>query len=146
MPGEKLLAKLATLQSPDGRLVGRTSVTQSGGVSLAAETTALDVKMEETVLSLGQEVVIIGERPMFNIEETQSTRSISSEDIRAAAATNVQDVLAMQTGRPLANIDDKLAAYTAAQIAGEAQQAFLHFDSLKRMLDRDEPGWRRLAA
>jgi outer membrane receptor protein involved in Fe transport len=64
----------------------------------AGETAALDVKMEETVLSLGQEVVIIGERPMFNIEETQSTRSISSEDIRAAAATNVQDVLALQTG------------------------------------------------
>ena len=55
-------------------------------------------------------------------------------------------VLAMQTGHKLANIDDKLAAYTAAQIAGEAQQAFLHFESLKRLLDRDEPGWRRLAA
>jgi hypothetical protein len=52
----------------------------------------------------------------------------------------------MQTGRKLANIDDKLAAYTAAQIAGEAQQAFLHFESLKRLLDRDEPGWDELQA
>ncbi|MBS0541487.1 MAG: aldolase [Proteobacteria bacterium] len=55
-------------------------------------------------------------------------------------------VLAMQTGRPLLNISDQLAEYTANQIAGEAQQAFLHFDSLKRMLDRDEPGWRKLTA
>jgi ribulose-5-phosphate 4-epimerase/fuculose-1-phosphate aldolase len=56
-------------------------------------------------------------------------------------------VLAMQTGRPLHNIDAKLAEHTANQIAdGESQQALLHFESLKRMLDRDEPGWRRLAA
>ncbi len=55
-------------------------------------------------------------------------------------------VLAMQTGRELHVISDKMAAHTAGQIAGEAQQAFLHFESLKRMLDRDEPGWRRLAA
>ncbi|MFO1080260.1 MAG: aldolase [Reyranellaceae bacterium] len=54
-------------------------------------------------------------------------------------------VLAMQTGRPLAVISEALATYTAAQIAGEAQQAFLHFDSLKRMLDRDAPGWRKVA-
>ena len=55
-------------------------------------------------------------------------------------------VLAMQTGRPLHNIDEALARHTANQIAGEAQQALLHFESLKRMLDRDEPGWRKLAA
>ena len=55
-------------------------------------------------------------------------------------------VLATQTGRPLHVIDDTLAEHTANQIAGEAQQAFLHFDSLKRLLDRDEPGWRKLAA
>jgi ribulose-5-phosphate 4-epimerase/fuculose-1-phosphate aldolase len=56
-------------------------------------------------------------------------------------------VLAMQTGRPLDNIDAALAEHAANQIAdGEAQQAVLHFESLKRMLDRDEPGWRKLAA
>jgi ribulose-5-phosphate 4-epimerase/fuculose-1-phosphate aldolase len=55
-------------------------------------------------------------------------------------------VLAMQTGRPLHNIDDAMAEHTARQIAGEAQQAFLHFESLKRMLDRSTPGWSRLVA
>ena len=52
-------------------------------------------------------------------------------------------VLAMQTGRPLHNIDEAMAEHTASQIAGEAQQAFLHFESLKRLLDRDEPGWQQ---
>jgi ribulose-5-phosphate 4-epimerase/fuculose-1-phosphate aldolase len=55
-------------------------------------------------------------------------------------------VLAMQTGRPLHIIDETLAEHTATQMAGEPQQALLHFESLKRMLDRDEPGWSRLAA
>jgi ribulose-5-phosphate 4-epimerase/fuculose-1-phosphate aldolase len=55
-------------------------------------------------------------------------------------------VLAMQTGRPLHNVSDEMASYTASQMAGEAQQSFLHFESLKRMLDRDEPGWRKLTA
>ena len=56
-------------------------------------------------------------------------------------------VLAMQTGKPLHNIDAALAEHTANQIAAdESRQAVLHFESLKRMLDRDEPGWRSLAA
>lgn len=55
-------------------------------------------------------------------------------------------VLAMQTGRELHVVTDDVARHTAGQIAGEAQQARLHFESLKRMLDRDEPGWRKLAA
>ena len=55
-------------------------------------------------------------------------------------------VLAMQTGRPLHNVSDEMAAHTNRQMAGEAQQSFLHFESLKRMLDRDEPSWRKLTA
>jgi hypothetical protein len=39
--GERLLAKLATLQAADGHLDGKESVTQSGGLSLTMETTAL---------------------------------------------------------------------------------------------------------
>jgi len=56
-------------------------------------------------------------------------------------------VLAMQTGQPLLNIDDTLAQHTLNQIVdGVSEQAILHFESLKRMLDRDEPGWRKLSA
>src|SRR5262245_40038968 len=55
-------------------------------------------------------------------------------------------VLAMQTWGPLHNIDESLAEHTAEVIAADSTQAFLHFDSLKRLLDRDEPGWRRLSA
>jgi hypothetical protein len=52
----------------------------------------------------------------------------------------------MQTGRPLHNIDAALAAETHRQIADDTVLAEQHFESLKRLLDRDEPGWRRSAA
>jgi hypothetical protein len=45
-------------------------------------------------------------------------------------------------GRALRRVPDALCAATAAQIAGERQQSDLFLASVKRMLDRDEPGWR----
>ena len=58
----------------------------------------------------------------------------------------MHQVLALQAagGRQLRRIPDEICARVSAQIAGERQQSELYFDSIKRMLDRDEPGWRRL--
>jgi hypothetical protein len=53
-------------------------------------------------------------------------------------------VLALGTGRKLKLVPDEMAAATGAQIAGERQQSELHFAALKRLLDREEPGWSRL--
>lgn len=68
------------------------------------------------------------------------------DDLYYLERTAMVQVLAMQTGQALHNIDAALAEHTARQIADDAQQALLHFESLRRLLDRDEPGWRRLAA
>ena len=51
-------------------------------------------------------------------------------------------VTAMQTGRSLRVVPQEIAAMTGRQMQEESDQARLHFDALKRMLDRDEPGWR----
>lgn len=53
-------------------------------------------------------------------------------------------VLAMGTGRPLRIVSERVALHTARQMAGECQQADLHLAALKRLLDRDDPGWSRL--
>ncbi len=82
----------------DVSLLGYKTVEYSALKLEGGETKALEVKLEETVLSLGQEIVIIGEKPLFNIEETQSSRSINSADIKAAAIKSVQEVVSMQTG------------------------------------------------
>jgi ribulose-5-phosphate 4-epimerase/fuculose-1-phosphate aldolase len=50
-------------------------------------------------------------------------------------------VLAQSTGKPLKLVPDSIAAMTGKQIM-EDQQYLLHFEALKRLLDRDEPGWR----
>jgi ribulose-5-phosphate 4-epimerase/fuculose-1-phosphate aldolase len=51
-------------------------------------------------------------------------------------------VLAQGTGKPLRTQPDEVCAQAARQIGGERRQSELHFAALKRLLDRDEPGWR----
>ena len=38
---------------------------------------------------------------------------------------------------------EAIAARVSQQIGGERQQSLLHFEALKRLLDRDEPGWAK---
>jgi ribulose-5-phosphate 4-epimerase/fuculose-1-phosphate aldolase len=58
----------------------------------------------------------------------------------------MHQVLAVRAaaGLPLRRVPEALCAKVAAQIEGERQQSDLHFESIKRMLDRDAPGWRAL--
>ena len=59
----------------------------------------------------------------------------------------MHQVFAIQAaqGRPLRRVPDALADRVGKQIAGERQQSDLFLASIKRMLDRDEPGWSSLA-
>jgi len=45
--------------------------------------------------------------------------------------------IAMQTGRPLRRLTDEAIATTSTQIDAELENAGLHFNALKRLLDRD---------
>lgn len=53
-------------------------------------------------------------------------------------------VLAMGTGKPLRMVSERVAGLTAQQMAEDSEQAGLHFAAIKRLLDRDQPGWSRL--
>jgi ribulose-5-phosphate 4-epimerase/fuculose-1-phosphate aldolase len=68
------------------------------------------------------------------------------DDLYYLERTAMVQVLAMHTGRSLHNIDEALAKSTYEQIASDTELAELHFESLKRLLDRDEPGWRGSSA
>jgi ribulose-5-phosphate 4-epimerase/fuculose-1-phosphate aldolase len=50
-------------------------------------------------------------------------------------------VIAHGTGKPLKIVPEKIAAHTRAQMDLERQQSELHLAALKRILDRDAPGW-----
>lgn len=53
-------------------------------------------------------------------------------------------VLAMGAGKSLRVVPEAVALKTSRQMNQESQQAALHLDALKRLLDRDEPGWSQL--
>ena len=53
-------------------------------------------------------------------------------------------VLAQGTGKLLKRIPHAVAAATTKLMAEDHTQSALHFDALKRILDREEPGWSAL--
>jgi ribulose-5-phosphate 4-epimerase/fuculose-1-phosphate aldolase len=73
---------------------------------------------------------------------TGPTMASAFDDLYYLERACMLQVLAMSTGRPLRIVTGEVAAKTGRQLAEESQQAELHFAALKRILDRDEPGWR----
>jgi outer membrane receptor protein involved in Fe transport len=69
----------------------------------SADTARFRAPLQETVLTLDQDVVIVGEKPLFDIEETASRRTVGQEEIQAAAIKSVQGVVALQPGVVLAD-------------------------------------------
>ena len=59
----------------------------------------------------------------------------------------MHQALAVQAanGKPLRRVPDELCEQVGRQIAGERQQSDLFFDSIKRILGREEPGWDSLS-
>ena len=80
------------------RLLGYKEVEHTGVVVKDGEATTIDTKLEESALSLGQEVVIVGEKPMMDPAETQSTNTISAQNIKVSGVQEVKDVVSQQVG------------------------------------------------
>ena len=79
-------------------LIGYKLVQYTGVKFNPGEKKILNIKMEETVLTLDKDVVVIGEKPLLNVEETSSKKTISKEDIEVSLVENVKDVVTQQTG------------------------------------------------
>ncbi len=62
------------------------------------ETTSLEVELQEAVLSTDAEILIIGDRPLVDVEQSSSAYSMSREQIEAAPLRDVQDVVSTQAG------------------------------------------------
>jgi|CZKP01.1.fsa_nt_gi outer membrane receptor protein involved in Fe transport len=62
------------------------------------KTKQLDIKLEESVLTMDKDIIIVGDKPMLDVEETQSKRTISKEEIESAKLDNITDVLNQQAG------------------------------------------------
>ena len=73
---------------------------------------------------------------------TGATLAEAFDDLYYLERACMLQVLAMGTGGELRKVSEEIAAKTAHQMAKDSTQAELHFAALKRLLDRDEPGWR----
>jgi len=82
----------------DISLIGYKTVQYTGIQIENNKTIELDVKLEETVLTLDQDVVVIGEKPLMDVEETQSKKTISKEELDIAVLESITDIVTQQSG------------------------------------------------
>ncbi|MDP6684330.1 MAG: TonB-dependent receptor [Candidatus Marinimicrobia bacterium] len=79
-------------------MIGYKVLLQTGIHVNSGETTHLNFRLEKTVLSYGEEVLVIGNKPLFDVDETASVSRISSDEIENRLASGVEDLLAKQIG------------------------------------------------
>ena len=109
-----------------------------GGVALddaEGRRIAHGVADKDVVFMASQGVTVVG-----------ATMAWAFDDLYYLERACMHQTLALQAadGKPLRSIDPAVCRATAAQIAGERQQSDLFFASIKRLLDRDQSGWRAL--
>ncbi len=79
-------------------LIGYKTMEFTGLKVKSNKTLQIDVNLEETVLTLEQDVVIVGDKPLVDVEETQSVRTVSKEEIETAVVENIKDIVTQQAG------------------------------------------------
>jgi len=82
----------------DVSLIGYKTFQYTGIEIEANKTKQLDIKLEETVLTLDQDVIVIGDKPMLDPEETQSKKTVTREEIDALIVENIRNIVTQQTG------------------------------------------------
>lgn len=74
-------------------------VVQVTGIDVeAGEATEVNQELEEEVFESGEEVVVVGEKPIFDVEKSTTSATISRADIEAAPVSKVEDAVSMQSG------------------------------------------------
>lgn len=69
------------------------------GVRISAgQTTALDVTLQEEVLELGQEVVVMAERPVVDVKQTSTVAILGKEEIAVMPVQELKDIVNLQAG------------------------------------------------
>ena len=89
----------------------------------------------------GADVLFLGNH---GIIVSGPTVAATFDDLYYLERACMLQVLAMSTGKPLRIVPGAIAEKTGQQMNAESQQAVLHLEALKRLLDRDQPGWNQL--
>jgi len=62
------------------------------------QTLTLNFELEPSILALGQEITVIGKKPLMDIEQTTTARTLSKEEIRNRIVETVTDLVSQQVG------------------------------------------------
>jgi ribulose-5-phosphate 4-epimerase/fuculose-1-phosphate aldolase len=106
---------------------------------------ALDEAEGERMCTLGKEADVLF-LANHGIIVSGPTVAAAWDDLYYLERACMLQVLAMGTGKPLRIVSERVAMLTGRQMMEDPEQTGLHFAALKRMLDRDEPGWSRFDA
>ena len=79
-------------------MIGYKIILKTGVKVKAEHESVLDFIMEETVLSFGEDVVVLGRNPLFDVDETSSMTRVRKEEIANKIVSSVEDILSEQIG------------------------------------------------
>ncbi|HDR05154.1 MAG TPA: TonB-dependent receptor [Candidatus Marinimicrobia bacterium] len=79
-------------------MIGYTRKLYSGIEVKSGQDQTFDIRMEPTVLALGQEVTVIGERPIVDTDATSSSVSMKASELQDKIVESVADIVGQQVG------------------------------------------------
>ncbi len=79
-------------------MIGYKVILKTGVLIKPKEIVSIDFKMQETVLSFGEDIIVMGKKPLFDVDETSSISRVSKEDIQTKVVSSVEDILSEQIG------------------------------------------------
>ena len=79
-------------------MIGYKVILQTGVKIEADSERKLKFELEETVLSFGEDVVVLGKKPLFDVNETSSVARVRKEEIENKVVSSVEDILSEQIG------------------------------------------------
>ncbi|MCF6239272.1 MAG: TonB-dependent receptor, partial [Candidatus Marinimicrobia bacterium] len=79
-------------------MIGYKVVLKTGVSVTIAEAVQVEIDLEETTLALGQEIIVEGERPLFEVDQTASSVRLTADDLKLNIVENLTDILAEQVG------------------------------------------------
>lgn len=75
-----------------------------GGIELKEnDNIRMDISLETTVLSFGEDVIVVGEKPLIDASSTASSVSVSADDLLGKIVESVADIVGQQAGVSTSN-------------------------------------------
>lgn len=78
--------------------IGYKTVEYTGIKVKGNDNTKLDIQLNTTSYTVGEEILVVGDRPLLDIEQTESKHIISSDDIKNQIVQSAIDIVTLQPG------------------------------------------------